>query len=132
MASGIRMRRRTEYVDNAGPQVDSARLDMPIGEAISSQRPIRRFRTAPIPIADIRLIFEAAAKAPSGANRQPGRFLAITDRDLIRQFGPLYHEAWWAKRRDERRPRTTREAIPLAERGYRSAAPLADEIGDAP
>jgi len=105
---------------------------MAIGEAMFSQRSIRRFRPDPIPMDDVRLIIEAAVKAPSGGNRQPGRFLVLTDRDLIRQFGALYREAWWAKRRDEGRPWTTRDEIPEEERSPRSAALLADEIKDAP
>jgi nitroreductase len=105
---------------------------MPIGEAMFSQRSIRRFRPEPIPMDDLRLIIEAAVKAPSGGNRQPARFLVLTDRDLIEQFGPLYREAWWAKRRDEQRPWTQLAEIPEHEAGMRSAARLADDIKDAP
>jgi nitroreductase len=112
--------------------VDHARLAMPIGEVMFTQRSIRRLRRDPIPMEDLRLILEAAAKAPSGGNRQPARFLVLTDRELIRQFGALYHEAWWAKRRDEGRPWTRREDIPPEERTSRSAAQLADEIKRAP
>ena len=112
--------------------VDPARLDMPIGEAMFSQRSIRRFRPEPIPIADIRLILEAAVKAPSGGNRQTARFLVLTDREVIRQFGALYREAWWAKRRDEGHKWTTREEVPPELPNYQSAALLADDIKDAP
>jgi nitroreductase len=112
--------------------VDRSRLDMPIGEALFTQRSIRRLRRDSIPMEDVRLILEAAVKAPSGGNRQPARFLILTERDLIRQFGALYREAWWAKRRDEGRPWTRREDIPVEERTSRSAAQLADEIKDAP
>ncbi len=112
--------------------MDSARLSMPIGEAMFSQRSIRRFRPDPIPMDDLRLIIEAAVKAPSGGNRQPARFVVLTDRSLVRDFGALYREAWWAKRRDEGRPWTTRDEIPSGERVSRSAALLADEIKDAP
>jgi nitroreductase len=111
---------------------ESSRLSMPIGEAMFSQRSIRRFRSDPIPIDDLKLIMDAAVKAPSGGNRQPARFLVLTDPDVIRQFGALYREAWWAKRRDEKQPWTRREEIPPAERGSASAARLADEIRDAP
>lgn len=111
---------------------ESGRLAMPIGEAIYTQRSIRRLRPEPLPPADLRLIIEAATKAPSGGNSQPARYLVLTDRETIRRFGALYREAWWAKRRDENRPWTTREAIPEGERSYRAAARLADEIGDAP
>jgi nitroreductase len=105
---------------------------MPIGEAMFSQRSIRRFRSDPIPVDDLQLIMDAAVKAPSGGNRQPARFLVLTDPDVIREFGALYREAWWAKRRDEKQPWTRREEIPAAERGSTSAARLADEIKDAP
>lgn len=112
--------------------VDRARLDMPLGEAMFTQRSIRRLRPDPIPMANIRLLLEAASKAPSGGNSQPARFLVLTDREVIRSFGALYREAWWAKRRDEGRPWTSREEIPPEERTSRSAAQLADEMQDAP
>jgi nitroreductase len=112
--------------------MDSARLEMPIGEAMFSQRSIRRFRPDPLPMDDLHLIVEAAVRAPNGGNRQPARFLILTDRALIDQFGALYHEAWWAKRKDEGRPWTTRDEIPEEERTSRSAALLADEINAAP
>ena len=108
-------------------RMDRARLDMPIGEAIFSQRSIRRFRPDPLPLDDLHLIVEAAVRAPNGGNRQPARFLILTDRALIEQFGSLYREAWWAKRADEGRPWTTRDEIPESERTSRSAALLADE-----
>ncbi len=111
---------------------DSGRLQMPIGEAMFTQRSIRRFRPDVIPMQDLELLLEAANKAPSGGNRQPGRFVVLTDHDLIRKFGALYREAWWAKRRDERRPWTRREEIPAEDRGSVAAARLADEIVDAP
>lgn len=112
--------------------VDPSRLQMPIGEAMFSQRSIRRFRPDPIPTDALQLILEAAIKAPNGGNRQPGRFLVLTDADVIREFGALYREAWWAKRRDEGRPWTTREQIPPEDKGSTAAARLADEIKDAP
>ena len=112
--------------------IDHGRLGMPVGEALFTQRSIRRFRPDPIPVADLRLLFEAAVRAPNGGNRQIGRFLVVTDRARLAEFGALYHEAWWAKRRDEGRPWTTRADIPAEERVSRSAALLADEMQDAP
>ena len=61
------------------PEIDPARLALPLSEAIFTQRSIRRFRPEPIPAEDIRLILEAAAKTPSGGNRQPQRFLVVND-----------------------------------------------------
>ena len=111
--------------------MDHQRLSMSVGEAMFTQRAIRRFRPDPIPTEDIRLILEAAAKAPNGGNRQIARFLVVTDRALVREFGKLYHEAWWAKRWDERRW-TKLEDIPPEDKNYRAAAQLAEEMRDAP
>jgi len=111
--------------------MNSDRLVMPIGEAMFSQRSVRKFRPDPIPTEDIRLILEAAVKAPNGANRQIGRFLIVNDRDKIREFAKLYHEAWWAKRRDER-GWTKPDDIPPEETSYRSAMGLADDIKNVP
>jgi nitroreductase len=47
---------------------------MPLGEAIFTQRSIRRFKPDPIPLADIELILEAAVKAPNGGNQQLADF----------------------------------------------------------
>jgi nitroreductase len=107
------------------------RLARPIGEVMFSQRSVRKFKPDPIAVEDIRLILEAAVKAPNGANRQIARFLVLSDREKIQDFGRLYHEAWWAKRKDERgwaRP----DDIPPEEKSYRSAMMLADEIGQVP
>ncbi len=111
--------------------VDPKRLSMTVGEAMFTQRAIRRFRPDPIPTHDLRLIIEAAVKAPNGGNRQVGRFLVLTDRKTIEEFGKLYREAWWAKRLDEK-GWTRPEDIPPEEKNYRAAARLADHMKDAP
>ena len=106
-------------------------LDMPIGEAMFTQRAIRKFRSDPIPDEALKLVLDAASKAPSGGNFQPARFLVVRDRERIARFGALYHEAWWAKRRDG--PGWTSVAdIPADDQGSLAAAQLADEIRDAP
>ena len=107
--------------------MDHSRLSMPLGEAIFTQRSIRRFRADPIPIADIRLIIEAAVRAPNGGNRQIARFLVVNDPTAIQEFGALYHEAWWAKRRDEGYLR--RDDLPPL---FHAAAGLADSMKDVP
>jgi nitroreductase len=43
---------------------------MPLGEAMFTQHAIRRFRPDPIPLEDIRLLVEAAVRAPNGGNQQ--------------------------------------------------------------
>jgi len=107
------------------------RLTTPIGEVMFTQRSVRKFRPDPIPVDDIRLILEAAVKAPNGGNHQIARFLVVNDREQIREFGRLYHEAWWAKRWDDHRW-TKPEDIPPEDKSYRSAMALADEMKDVP
>ena len=107
--------------------MDYDRLSMPLGEAIFTQRSIRRFRPDAIPLADVRLILEAAAKAPNGGNQQVARFLVVNDRAVIREFGTLYHDAWWAKRRDEGFQKW--EDLPPR---FHPAAGLADAMGEVP
>ena len=107
--------------------MDHSRLSMPLGEAMFTQRSIRRLRPDPIPIDDIRLIVEAAVRAPNGGNQQLARFLVVNDPAAIRAFAPLYHEAWWAKRHDE----GFADHAALPER-FHPAARLAETIGDVP
>ena len=108
-----------------------AELDMPIGEAMFTQRAIRRLDPhRPISDAHLKIILDAASKAPSGGNAQPARFLVVRNKDRIREFGKLYHEAWWAKRRDEY-GWTGKKDIPPGS-VYVMPSRLADEIGDAP
>jgi nitroreductase len=113
-------------VEESDP-MDYSRLSMPLGEAMFTQRSIRRFKRESIPVADLRLIVEAAVRAPNGGNQQIARFLVVTDPATIREFGPLYREAWWAKRRDEgfQGP----EDLPAR---FQPAANLADAMSAAP
>ena len=107
--------------------MDHSRLSMPLGEAIFTQRAIRRFTPDPIPLADIQLIVEAAVRAPNGGNLQLARFLVVDDRETIREFGALYREAWWAKRHDE--GFHDRDDLP---RRFHPAAGLADAMAEVP
>jgi len=107
------------------------RLKMPLGEAMFTQRSMRKLRPDPIPDEDIRLILEAAVKAPNGGNHQTGRFLVVTDRQKIREFGELYREAWWAKRKDDHGWSGPQD-VPPGEKNYASAMGLADAMKDVP
>ena len=75
-----------------------ARLSMGLGEAIFSQRAIRRFRPELVPDEELRHVLEAAIRAPNGGNNQPWHFLVVRDQASRSELGALYHEAWWAKR----------------------------------
>ena len=108
----------------------SSRLSMTLGEAIFTQRAIRRIKPDPVPDTDLRDVLEAAIRAPSGGNSQPWHFLVVKDNSLRTQLGELYYEAWWAKRKDE--GIMGPEDIPIGKNPARSAMRLASEIGQAP
>jgi nitroreductase len=55
-------------------------------EGICTTRAIRRYRHEPVPTEALRAIMFAASRAPSGSNRQPFRFVVLTD-------GPKAHQA---------------------------------------
>ena len=107
-----------------------SRLTMTLGETMFTQRAIRRFRPEPIPDADLHDILEAAIRAPNGGNTQPWHFLVIKDPDLRTKLAELYHEAWWAKRRDQ--GIMGPQDLPPGKNSMRSAMRLADQIGQAP
>jgi len=52
---------------------------MNVSEAIRQRRSIRKFRSDPIPDEVIEELLESARLAPSGSNRQPWRFIVVTD-----------------------------------------------------
>jgi len=108
-------------------RMNHSRLSMPLGDAIFTQRSIRRFKPDPISLEDIHLIVDAAVKAPNGGNQQVARFLVVNDHATIGSFAALYHEAWWAKRHDE--GFRDHDALPSR---FRPAAGLADTMKDVP
>lgn len=107
-----------------------SRLTMTLGEAMFTQRAIRRVRPDPIPEDVLKDILEAAIRAPNGGNNQPWRFLVIRDAATREKFATLYKEAWWAKRKDQ--GINGPEDIPPGRNNHRSAMRLSEEIGIAP
>jgi nitroreductase len=89
--------------------IDIATLgeDVPLLEAIRTTRAIRRLKSDPVPNALIRKVCEAGTFAPSGGNRQPWKFIAVTD--------PA-RRAWVAERY---RPNFMKYIQPAVERGER-------------
>ena len=104
-----------------------AQLGMSIGEAMFTQRAIRRLKPDPVSDEDLKTLMDAASKAPSSRNSQSARFLVVRDRDRLRRFGELYREAWWAKRPAGWTP----EGVPEGDL-HLSAMRLADAMKDAP
>lgn len=71
-------------------------------EGLATTRAIRRYTSEPIPERDLRDILFAATRGPSGSNRQPFRFVVLTDSDRARRAKALIGEqarAMWAAKR---------------------------------
>ena len=103
-----------------------------VDRLLTTTRSVRKRLDFDRPVED-QVLFDCidlAEQAPSGGNVQPARFLVIRDRDLITEFGSLYHEAWWAKRKDEFGWEPD-QPIP-EDSPYRMAGLLASEIQAAP
>ncbi len=104
--------------------------EVPLLEGIRTTRAIRRLRPDPVPRALIRKVCEAGTFAPSGGNRQPWRFVAVTDPErrqwVADRYRPRFHRyiapAVERAERDpafpEARRRMQRAAIHLADRLY--------------
>lgn len=80
--------------DGASPidgtiDVDSIGEDVPLLEGIRTSCAVRRLKPDPVPRELIRKVCEAGTFAPSGGNRQPWRFIAVTDAE---------RRAWFAER----------------------------------
>jgi nitroreductase len=75
-------------------------------EGICTTRAIRRYRAEPVPESVLRDILFAATRAPSGSNRQPFRFLVLTDGPKAQAAKALIAEAarraWGTKRSTDR------------------------------
>ena len=106
---------------------------LPLLEGIRTARAIRRLSTKPVPKELIRKVCEAGTFAPSGGNRQPWIFVAVTDVD---------RRAWIAERYSAAFRRYIAPAFEAAEtdpdfpeaklRNMKAALHLADHLHQAP
>jgi len=56
-------------------------------DAILARRSIRKYTAEPVSDEHIRAILEAAMSAPSGMNRKPWHFVAVTEREKLDRLG---------------------------------------------
>ena len=74
-------------------------------EGLATTRAIRRYKNEPIADAHLRDILFSATRAPSGSNRQPFRFVVLTDGEKAAQAKALIarsaQEIWRQKERDD-------------------------------
>ena len=57
---------------------------MNVSEAIRTKRAIRKFQQIPIKDDDVRVILNSGRRAQSSKNTQPWRFIAITDKSVLK------------------------------------------------
>jgi nitroreductase len=70
--------------------------DVPLLEGIRTTRALRRLRPDPVPPALIRKVCEAGTFAPSGGNRQPWIFIAVTEPERRAWIAERYRAAFRA------------------------------------
>jgi nitroreductase len=68
--------------------------DVPLLEGIRTSCAIRRLRDDPVPPGLIRKVCEAGTFAPSGGNRQPWTFIAVTDPERRAWFAERYRRVF--------------------------------------
>jgi len=63
-------------------------------EAMSTCRAVRRLRPDPVPDAVLERLIRAATWAPTGANAQAWRVVAVRDPEKMQKLGELYRAVW--------------------------------------
>ena len=74
--------------------VQDPRFSMPLAEAMSTQRAIRRLKPDPVDDELVLRLIELALKAPTGSNAQNWEFVVVRDREVKRKLGKLNRGAW--------------------------------------
>lgn len=114
--------------------IDTQRIgeDLPLLEGIRTTRAIRRLKPDPVPRDLIRKVCEAGTFAPSGGNRQPWFFIAVTEPQrrawVAERYRPLFH-AYIQSALEAANEPTYPEA---KRRNMRAAIYLADHLHEVP
>lgn len=69
-------------------------LNMPLEEAMRTQRAVRRLKPDPVDDALVLHLIELALKAPTGSNAQNWEFVVVKDRAVKARLGALNRRAW--------------------------------------
>lgn len=86
-------------------ETDLATPDIGLLEGLCSTRAIRRYKDEPIPQQALRDMLFAATRGPSGSNRQPFRFIVLTDSERAKAAKKLIAQGaqklWAFKRKND-------------------------------
>ncbi len=69
-------------------------FNMPLDEAMTTQRAIRRLKTDPVDDALVLKLIELALKAPTGSNAQNWEFIVVRDAAVKAKLAKLNRQAW--------------------------------------
>jgi len=113
-------------------EIDALGEDVPLLEGLRTARAVRRLKPDPVPRALIRKVCEAGTFAPSGGNRQPWSFIAVSEparrawvAERYRAVFSAYIAPAVAAARDPAYPEVKRQAM-------RGAIHLAEHLHEAP
>jgi len=106
--------------------------DVPLLEGIRTTRAIRRLRPDPVPRALIRKVCEAGTFAPSGGNRQPWLFIAVTHPERRRWLADRYRPAFHRYIQGALEAATSADYPEAKRRNMRAAIHLADHLDEVP
>lgn len=106
--------------------------DVPLLEGLRTTRAIRRLRPDPVPPALIRKVCEAGTFAPSGGNRQPWSFVAVTEPERRAFVAERYRRAFGAYIAPALAAMEQPDYPPRQRRTVESAVYLAEHLHEAP
>ena len=117
-------------MDESSRETDIADIgeEVPLLEGIRTTRAIRRLSSEPVPPELIRKVVEAGTFAPSGGNRQPWSFIAVSDPARRAWVAERYNRAF----REYIAPalEVAAEFSPAKRRNMESAITLAESLAD--
>ena len=106
--------------------------DVLLFEAIRTARAIRRLRPDPVPPALIRKVCEAGTFAPSGGNRQPWTFVAVSEPERRAWIAERYRTAFHRYAAEAAEAAKASDYPDAKRRNVRAATYLADHLHEAP
>ena len=122
----------TETATGVGLEIDRIGEDVLLFDAIRTTRAIRRLRPDPVPRELIRKVCEAGTFAPSGGNRQPWYFIAVTEPERRAWVAERYRKAFAAYIAPAIEAAASPDFSAAKRRNMNAAIHLADHMHEAP
>ena len=112
--------------------IDTIGEDVPLLEGLRTARAIRRLHPDPVPPELIRKVCEAGTFAPSGGNRQPWTFVAVTEPERSAYVAERYQKAFHAYIAPALEAAKAPDFPDAKRRNMQAALHLADHLHEAP